>query len=130
MTDSGKTETYLRLYTGDDGDSHFENVEVEMTAVDFAPSTPPLDLSAFMPAKQCAFFSGPAGWIGDWHPSSERNLFIVISGEWEVEASDGEIRRVASGSVLLCEDTTGKGHRSRVINDKASLALLIQLTEA
>jgi quercetin dioxygenase-like cupin family protein len=69
----------------------------------------------------------PAGWSTDWHPSSARNLFIVLTGEWEVTASDGESRRFSVGDVLLVDDTSGKGHRSRVISD--SLAVMVELSE-
>ena len=51
----------------------------------------------------------------------------MISGEWEVTASDGETRRLAVGSVLLVEDTHGKGHSSRVVSETDSLAAMVQL---
>jgi hypothetical protein len=51
----------------------------------------------------------------------------VIFGEWEIGASDGEVRRCSQGDVMLVEDTTGKGHTSRVISGVDSLALLIAL---
>ncbi|PYS60137.1 MAG: cupin [Acidobacteria bacterium] len=94
---------------------------------DYVPPAPPLSLSAFWPASQVRFMNAPAGWASDWHPSSARNLFFVISGEWEVTASDGETRRFAVGSVLIVEDTTGKGHSSRVISEADSLAAMVQL---
>jgi hypothetical protein len=118
---------YTRLYADADGESHFEVVEAELESVDFAPPAPPLNLSAFLPATQMAFFGAPAGWRGDWHPASARNLYVVISGEWEVEASDGTVRRFPPNSVLLAEDTTGKGHKSAAVSDEDSLALLVQL---
>jgi hypothetical protein len=52
-------------------------------------------------------------------------MFFVLSGEWEVIASDGEARHFSTGSGLLAEDLTGKGHSSRVISD--SLAAIVQL---
>ena len=70
----------------------------------------------------------PAGWTSDWHPSSARNLFVVLSGEWEVTASDGEARRFKTGDVLLVEDTTGKGHTSRVVSEEDSVALMIEVS--
>ena len=46
--------------------------------------------------------------------NAPRRLFIVqIDGTVEVEASDGEKRVFGPGSVLLVEDTTGKGHVTR-----------------
>jgi uncharacterized cupin superfamily protein len=78
---------------------------------------------------QFGFMRAPAGWSSEWHPSKARNIFLVISGEWEVTASDGESRRFPAGSVLLVEDTTGKGHTSRVVSDVDSLAAMVALGE-
>jgi hypothetical protein len=119
--------TYARLYADEFGESHFEDVEMALTSTDYAPPAPPLSLSAFLPASQIGFMNAPAGWTSDWHPSSARNLFFVIAGEWEVTASDGETRRFGVGSVLLVEDTDGKGHSSRVVGEVDSLATMVQL---
>ena len=116
---------YTRLFTDSAGESHFDEIETELTLTDFAPSSPPLALSTPLDAAHAAFLGAPAGWEGDWHVSAARNLFVVLSGEWEVEASDGQLRTFGPNSVLLVEDTTGKGHRSRVLTD--SLALVVQL---
>ena len=121
--------TYTRLFADAAGESHFEEIDVDLTLVDFASSTPPLAVSKHFVATHTAFLGGPAGWNGDWHVSSARNLFVVVSGEWEIEASDGTTRLFAPNSVLLAEDTSGKGHRSRVISDKDSLALLVELAD-
>jgi hypothetical protein len=118
---------YVRLYADADGESHFEDVEAELAPVDFAPPAPPLNLSTYLPATHASFFGAPSWWKGDWHPAPARNLFVVLSGEWEVEASDGFIRRFPPKSVLLVEDTTGKGHKSRVVSDTESVAMLVQL---
>jgi quercetin dioxygenase-like cupin family protein len=67
--------------------------------------------------------------MGDWHPSSGRNIFFVLTGEWEIEASDGEVRRFAAGEVLQVEDTSGRGHSSRVISATESLAAVVQLAD-
>ena len=107
------------------GDHSFEDIEIDLASTEYAPPAPPLDLSSFTPARQFSFMRAPAGWSSEWHPSSARNIFFVLSGEWEVTASDGETRRFAAGRVLLAEDTIGKGHASRVLGD--SLAVMVQL---
>jgi hypothetical protein len=119
--------TFVRLYADADGESHFEDVTAQLAATNFAPSIPPLNLSELVAATQAGFLGAPAGWQGGFHPSSGRNLFFVISGEWEIEASDGEIRRFGPSSVLQVEDTTGKGHASRVISESDSIAGIVQL---
>ena len=116
---------YTRLYADAQGESHFADVEIDLTSTEYAPPAPPLDLSSTTPANYFGFMNAPAGWSSDWHPTSARNVFCVLSGEWEVTASDGESRRFSTGSVLLVDDTRGKGHSSRVITE--SLALMVQL---
>ena len=49
---------------------------------------------------------------------------IVISGEGETTASDGESRRFKTGDVLLLEDTHGKGHISRSVNGATVIAVV------
>lgn len=118
---------YLVLYTDTDGESHFKDVEVEFELVNFAPPAPPVGLSSFIPASQLVFFKTPSGWYGDWHPAPKRQFFCCISGEFELTASDGQIRSIRSGEVLLLEDTAGKGHKSRVISKEDFIATVIQL---
>jgi hypothetical protein len=119
--------TYTRLYSDERGESHFEDIEIDLTLTEYAPPAPPLGLSAFTTATQFGFMKAPAGWSSDWHPSSARNVFVVLSGEWEVTASDGETRRFGIGAVLLVEDVTGKGHTSCVIGEVESMAVLVEL---
>ena len=58
--------TYARLYADESGESHFEEVEMNLTLTDYAPPAPPLNLSASLPAAQVRFMSAPAGWASDW----------------------------------------------------------------
>ena len=120
---------YIRLFSDEQGDSHFDEVEIEFTTTDYVEGAAPLQLSHPHAVVDYRFMQAPAGWTSDWHPSSARNLFVVLSGEWEVTASDGDARRFKTADVLLVEDTSGKGHASRVVGDSDSLALMIQLAE-
>jgi len=118
---------YTRLYATEDGASHFADVELEFAEVTHVPLAPPLHLSEMFSATQCSFMKAPAGWKSDWHPSAARNLFVVLSGEWEVTASDGVSQRFTAGDLLLVEDTSGKGHQSRVVSAVESVAVMAQL---
>src|SRR5438132_12003783 len=101
-----------RLYSTEDGESHFTDDEMEFSLTDYTRNAPPLGLSETSFATEIRFMKAPAGWTSDWHPSSARNLFVVLSGEWKVTVSDGETRRFGVGSVLIVEDISGKGHAS------------------
>ena len=120
---------YTRFFADGNGDSHIEDVEVELTSCDFAPPAPPLDLSLTTLATGVAFLCFPAGWDGDWHPTPRRQFLFFLAGEVEAETSDGERRRYGPGSVVLLEDTTGKGHRSWVVGDGEVLAAVVQLPD-
>lgn len=104
---------YLRLFADESGDSHFVEACVELVPGNFAPPAPPLLVSTAFEAVRFVFLAAPSGWSGDWHPTPCRQIFSFLSGEIEVEASDGDTRRFVPGDSLLLEDTTGKGHASR-----------------
>jgi hypothetical protein len=117
---------YVRLYAGPDGESHFEDVEVPLDAVNFAPPAPPLHVSDFVPATRVGFLAAPSGWQGDWHPTPRRQFFVYLGGGAGVQANDGEVRHFRAGGVLFVEDTTGKGHRSWTETDEETVNLVVQ----
>jgi hypothetical protein len=105
----------LRLFADDEGESHSEDVEIPFEEVDdYIDNTPPVWFSSFEAASEYGFERVPPGWVGSWHPAPQRVLAIYLSGQLEIEASDGEVRPIGPGTILLAEDTTGKGHRNRV----------------
>ena len=116
-----------RLYNDSDGESHFEEIEVEFSSVDFAPPAPPLDLSEFRDATRVAIMRARPGWEGDWHPAPGRQLMFYLAGRVEGEASDGTRRTIGPGAVVLVEDTEGKGHRSRVVGEEEVVIAVVQL---
>ncbi len=120
---------YIRIYTDSDGESHFEDLEIDFADVNFAPPAPLVRLTTFTPATQWAFFSLPPGWYGDWHPTPQRQIFFYLSGEAEAEVSDGTIRRFRAGDATIVEDTWGKGHRSRTVGDEPLLLAVVQMPD-
>ncbi|MFQ5553023.1 MAG: cupin domain-containing protein [Thermoplasmata archaeon] len=120
---------YTRLFEDEEGESHFEDVQVEFELTEFAPPAPPLGLSHLTEAKRFGFLSVPPGWHGDWHPTPKRQVVFCLAGEMVGEASDGEARRFGPGSAVLLEDTTGIGHRSRAAGEREVLLAVVQLEE-
>lgn len=118
-----------RLYNDDSGDSHWDDIEVDFTWQDFAPPAKPLGVTPFVPAGTVGFVQGEVGWVGDWHPVPQRQYMFTSQGIVEVTASDGETRRFPAGEGLLVEDTSGKGHYSRVVSDDPLIMIVVTLAD-
>jgi hypothetical protein len=115
------------LYTDAKGESHFKEIHFELKPSEFAPPAPPLNVSSSVPARQILFVSAPVGWEGDWHPSPARQYLMLIAGELEIQASDGEVRVFKKGDVVLATDTTGVGHISRSLGPEELETVIVQL---
>ena len=121
---------YTRMYTDENGESHFQDIDIEFNSIDFAPPAPPLDISKAFSASQCSFLRAPADWCSDWHPAPFKQLHFYLAGEVEAETSDGEKRRFKQGDVVLVEDTSGKGHKSRNTGQGEVLLGIIKLDDS
>jgi hypothetical protein len=115
------------LRSDTNGTSRFEPLSIDVVRKDFAPPATPFYVSELAPASQCGFLKLPAGWVGDTHPSPVRMWVFFLSGEMEFEASDGEKRKCLPGTALLLEDTTGDGHKSRVVGADDALLAVVRL---
>jgi len=118
---------FVRLYTDASGETHFTDLEASFSLLNYAPPAPPLHVSDFNPASQWGFIRLKPGWSGDWHPVPGRQVQIFVEGEIEAQVSDGEVRRFGPGSVVLVEDTTGKGHKSWVVGEKELTIFVVRL---
>lgn len=116
---------YVRLYTGTDGESHMEDVDVGLE--DSGRGT---DVSDELGAASFNFAAFRDDYAFEAHTAPRRRLIALLSGSIEIETSDGEVRTLGPGSLLLAEDTMGKGHKSRAIGTGERLALYIQLPQS
>jgi len=117
---------YVKVLTDERGRSYFKDSEIGFTAVNFAPPAPPVNLSDYIEASKIVFFKIPVGWFGDWHTAPKSQYFCCLSGEIEITVGDGEKRIFRAGDVFLLDDTSGKGHVTRVIGEQEFLAAIIQ----
>jgi hypothetical protein len=122
--------SYVRIYADEDGESHFEDLDVVFAEADFVPPAPPVLMSPVQPASAFSFEQVHPGWEGDWHPVPSRVLAVYLSGSGEMTASDGETRGLLPGTVLLAEDTTGKGHTSRVTGSEVMHVVILTLPDS
>jgi quercetin dioxygenase-like cupin family protein len=118
---------YVRMYADEDGETHFDDIEVELTPTNVAPPAPAINLSPSFPATQFIYYSFPVGYRGDWHPVPQKQIFFILSGEIAGEVSDGEVRIFKTGDSILGEDVKGKGHRTWVTSDIDVLMAVVQL---
>ncbi len=128
-TNEMNTIKYVRVYADSMGESHFEDLTIDLNEIDFAPPAPPIFTSDLNPSSSYGFASVLPGWESEWHPAPKRQFMIYLSGTIEAEVSDGEIRQFGPGSITLVEDTTGIGHKSRVIGSEKVVTVVIQLEE-
>ena len=110
---------YLRIYSDEKGASHLEKKFVVLEEKDYAPPAAPLNTSKGEPADHSVFLELPVGWFGDWHPTPVRQWLILMTGECEFEAGDGERAVCKAGEVVLLDDTAGRGHQTRVLGNQA-----------
>lgn len=121
---------YVRLYSDSLGESHFEDLELSLPMQDYAPTMEPLNVAPFLQATGTYWVGAPGDWSGDvLHPSPQRQLLCTVEGEYEITASDGEVRCFPAGSVLLIDDTSGKGHSTSITYNKGALVLVVDLAE-
>jgi hypothetical protein len=111
----------VRLYTGGDGESHFEEVTPAF-AWEGKVERAPLENS-----KGVIFNRHPVGHFMDWHNAPRRQYVIMLSGQMEIQVGDGTVKRFGAGDVLLAEDLTGRGHTTRVVGDAPRLSATVRL---
>ena len=107
----------FRLYTGDDGQSHVEEMDLE--------SHP--ELTAQQAAEGVSFRSSEPGAFSDWHHAPRRQWVITLSGEVEIGLGDGSVHRFGPGHAMLAEDLTGQGHTTRVVGAVTRVTATIPL---
>jgi quercetin dioxygenase-like cupin family protein len=112
----------IRLYTGNDGESHFEKATLEMPILQGI-----VHRSPSWNATAVSFAETPAGGSLDWHPAPVRQYVITLSGTLEFETRLGETFTLAPETILLAEDTEGGGHRWRLTGDQPWRRVYIRL---
>jgi hypothetical protein len=120
--------SFVRIVARPDGGSRFVDDAVELVDGDFAPPAPPLGLGPVAGTRSVRFIGAPAGWDSPPHPAPARQWVVMVQGTVEATTTDGEVRRFGPGGAVLLEDTTGVGHRTRVLGDEPWLAMVVVLT--
>jgi len=106
------------ILTDEWGETHFGVRDIQDRELAVGPPPNPTgQMNDFGAVTTMCVISFPAGTEAPAHNAPQPYVVIVLSGEGEVVASDGEARRFRTGEVLFCDDLTGKGHVTRAITD-------------
>ena len=109
---------FKRLYSGDDQQSHLEDLD---------PAFGQIDGPVVQPATGVTFRKSEPGYFIDFHPAPRRQYVITLEGEVEIGLGDGTTHRFGPGDVMLADDLTGKGHTTKVVGDVARVSVAIPL---
>ena len=101
--------TATHIFTGPDGMTHAENMEVKLSADGAIKG---VEHSSTMDSGLQFARRGP-GQVQDWHTAGQPQYAVTISGRGEIEVAGGKKIRVEPGHLLFFEDLTGKGHITR-----------------
>lgn len=112
----------VRVYTGADGESHFEDLSVA-----FDSSGAFGRISKLVPARGVLFREVDGDYDLDFHNAPRRQYVVNLTGSVDIEVGDGTRRRLGPGSILLAEDTTGRGHKSQAVAGEPRTCLFIPL---
>jgi quercetin dioxygenase-like cupin family protein len=103
----------IRIFTGDDDQSHFS-----VGGIEWNETTALEAISKSEQAQSISFEETAAGASLDWHNAPHRQYVITLSGRLEFETRTGARQVVEPGDILLAEDTSGGGHRWRLVDDQ------------
>ena len=116
-----------RLYTGSDGETHAEEIkDIRLTG---DPTRGGLEVSDVVKVTGLQFARTSPGWFRDWHIGERHQYIVTLSGVGEIEVAGGRKIALEAGSVILDEDSSGKGHISRTIGTTDRIALNIQIAD-
>jgi hypothetical protein len=118
--------TYVHVYADAGGASHFREEHFDFTrGRDNERSIHVLEAKG-----GATLLRLKAGAFEDWHNAPQAWFLIVLQGASEVTTSDGQVRHFGPGSVVLLDDTTGKGHQTRAIGKTDHIAAVIPIADA
>ena len=109
----------VRIYTGSDNQSHFEDIDLKYEASGNPASAPPET------PESMTFRTQQPGVDLGFHPAPRRQYIVSLGGEVEVGLGNGEKRIFKAGDVMLADDTTGQGHTTRVVGNEPRVSIVI-----
>jgi quercetin dioxygenase-like cupin family protein len=112
----------IRLYTGADQKSHFEEIQPRFEAQEDRSETAEL-----IPGSGLIVRRFEPTRSNPWHHAPGRYAVFTLSGAVDIEIGDGSVRRLGPGDILIAEDLTGQGHATREVGPEARVSVFVPL---
>ncbi len=124
MVEIGKPLRIHHIYTGADGKSRMEEIDVPMEAIGARGA-----VSQLLAGTGVIFRMMPPDMDADWHQAPRRQLIANLAGEGELETGDGQVLHIKPGVIEFLEDTTGQGHKTRGRGTETRLCVFLPLDD-
>ena len=111
-----------RVYSDAEGESRFEDIEVELFDNGEIGR-----LSENIAVKTLQFRKVSPDYDYDFHHAPQKQFIVLLDGGVEITTSLGETRQFQTGEILLMEDTSGKGHRTKNLEKRERTSIFIHL---
>ena len=111
-----------RVYSDSNGESHFEDINIPLKNygdIGF--------LSEEQLVRGIIFREVDPSYNYDFHKAPQRQYIILLDGGVEIESSLGVKRRCNTGEILLVEDTSGKGHKTKNLENRIRKSIFIPI---
>jgi hypothetical protein len=118
--ESASNLSIAHIFSGTDGESHAEQLEIKRGA------TPLLPISG-SPELHWATPNPDAKYV--WHTEKQRMYVVTLSGHGEIDVVGDEKVPLGPGKIQLQEDLTGKGHISKPTGTEDRIALWLPLAD-
>ena len=115
----------VRVFTGDDGKSHFEDVAVTLEHQGVGGR-----LSGLIKGSGVIFREVDGSYDLDFHTAPRRQFVVNLIGSVDISVGDGTARRLGPGEILLAEDTTGQGHKSQAVDGMPRQCLFLPIDDS
>lgn len=100
----------VRIWTGDDGNSLFEEGSIDMTGGMRGDA-----VGKPVKVVELSFQETTSGGSYAWHQDPVPRFVITLSGTLEFAVKSGATFRINPGDILLAQDNSGSGHTWRLI---------------
>jgi hypothetical protein len=129
--------SYANVWADDKGQTHVTKCVLKGLQLHaFAPPAAPYVMGIAPEDIESIVFSVlPAGWFGDWHHAPGPQWVITLSGQWEVQTTDGSTLRQSPGEFQFNSDESAfattpgghVGHTARLVGSVPNVRMIVTL---